>query len=115
AMEFLKESRANREKRAVLERLTSSRLLALAALGTMDTDPERSLLLATEALVRTYETDPHVATPEALNALHRALHMSRIRFRFQCGPEPVNAVCFSADSSLVAAGSASGTAKIWSA
>ena len=93
--------------------LSSARVLALAALGTMDTDPEQSLLLATEALARTYDR-ARVTTPEAQNAIHRALQMSRIRFTLRCGPEPVNAVCFGANSLLVAAGSASGEATVWS-
>jgi WD40 repeat protein len=52
--------------------LATSRELSLAALNTLDTDPELSILLALQALETAYSR-------EAEDALHRAVQQSRLR------------------------------------
>ncbi|HTE66890.1 MAG TPA: WD40 repeat domain-containing protein [Candidatus Binatia bacterium] len=64
--------RADRE-----ERIAVARELAAAAVANVDVDPERSILLALEAIDRTRSRDEPVL-PEAEEALHRAVVASRI-------------------------------------
>ena len=55
----------------VASRLATSRELAAASIANLDVDPERSILLALEALDTSY-------TVEAEDALHRAVQTSRV-------------------------------------
>jgi WD40 repeat protein/class 3 adenylate cyclase len=64
--------RAERE-----ERFAVARELAAASVANLDVDPERSILLALEAIERTRSVDGSVL-PEAEEALHRAMTASRI-------------------------------------
>jgi WD40 repeat protein/DNA-binding SARP family transcriptional activator/tRNA A-37 threonylcarbamoyl transferase component Bud32 len=57
-------------------RLASARALAAAADANLDEDPERSLLLALEAVERSRDGD--AALPEAIGALHEAIRRSRV-------------------------------------
>src|SRR4029079_9495163 len=57
-------------------RLAGSRELAAASIGNLDIDPERSILLALEALTKSY-------TVEAEDALHRAVESSHVQHVFQ--------------------------------
>jgi WD40 repeat protein len=58
-------------------RVAVGRELAAAALANLDSDPERSILLALEAVDRTRSADGRVL-PEVENALHDALVASRV-------------------------------------
>ncbi|MEX2554736.1 MAG: AAA family ATPase [Actinomycetota bacterium] len=58
-------------------RVASARELASASVANLTVDPERSILLALEAVNATWETD-RIAAPEAEEALHRALRESRL-------------------------------------
>jgi WD40 repeat protein/class 3 adenylate cyclase len=71
--------RADRERvRAEREgRVAVARELAAAAVANLDADPERSILLALEAVRRTRSVDGSVL-PEVEDALHQAVHASRI-------------------------------------
>jgi WD40 repeat protein/class 3 adenylate cyclase len=69
---FTQRGRAQREGR-----LAAARELAAAAVANLDVDPERSILLAMEAVKRTRSVDGSVL-PEAEEALHRAVGASRI-------------------------------------
>ena len=64
--------RAEREAR-----VASARELAAAAVSNLDVDPERSILLAMEAIRRTRSVDGTVL-PEAEEALHLAIGASRV-------------------------------------
>jgi WD40 repeat protein/class 3 adenylate cyclase len=64
--------RAERE-----ERNATARELAAASVANLEVDPERSILLALEAIDRTRSVDGTVL-PEAEEALHRAVTASRI-------------------------------------
>jgi WD40 repeat protein/class 3 adenylate cyclase len=66
------QGRAERE-----ERFAVARELAAASVANLDVDPERSVLLALEAIERTRSVDGRVL-PEAVEALHRAVTASRI-------------------------------------
>jgi WD40 repeat protein/class 3 adenylate cyclase len=59
------------------ERRALARELAAASVANLDVDPERSILLALEAIDRTRSVDGTVL-PEAEEALHRAVNASRI-------------------------------------
>ena len=61
-------------------RVATGRELAAAANANLEVDPERSILLALEAVKRTRSTDGSVL-PEAEEALHRAVAASRIERR----------------------------------
>ncbi|HEX2089976.1 MAG TPA: AAA family ATPase [Actinomycetota bacterium] len=69
---FNQRGRAERESR-----VATARSLAAAAVANLDSDPERSILLALEAVEQTRSEDGSVL-PEAEEALHRAVTASRI-------------------------------------
>ncbi|HYZ11047.1 MAG TPA: AAA family ATPase, partial [Actinomycetota bacterium] len=70
----------NQQERAEREgTVAAARELAAASVANLETDPERSILLALEAIERTRSRDGSVL-PEAVEALHRAVVASRIVF-----------------------------------
>ena len=69
---YTQRQRAEREAR-----IASARELSAAAVANLDVDPERSILLALEAVDRTRAVDGAVL-PEAEEALHRAVTTSRV-------------------------------------
>jgi len=87
------------------KQLAVSRELAIAAVDNLDVDPERSILLALKAIE---ESD----TPEAEDALHRAVQTSRVQFTLSHADQ-VWAVDYSPDGSRLATASYDGTAKVW--
>ena len=92
-------------------RLSFSRELAAAALSNLDVDPERSLLLALQALTVTYSVD-QTWLPEVGDALHRSLEASRVEMTLR-HPQPVMAVAYSPDGTRLATASDVGTATVW--
>ena len=91
----------------VNEKISKSRELAAASISSLDTDPERSILLALQA-------ESTVHTTEAENALHRSILNSRV-VRVLQHADLVNNVIYSPDGSRIATASADKTAKIWDA
>jgi WD40 repeat protein len=89
--------------------IARSRELALSSTQQLPIDPERSLLLAGEAVSAR-------ATPEADNALRAAVLASRLRASVPLEAERVgglvNAVAFSPDGKLVAAALKNGTVSV---
>ena len=84
-----------------------SRELAAAALGSLESDPERSILLALEALSTTY-------TLEAEDALHQSILASRVRHTLPIAvPGSSTSVAFSPDGHQLAAASPDGVVKVW--
>ena len=91
------------------EALTArSQELAAQAINNLETDPERSILLALQAVSA-------AKTLEAENALHRAVQASRAVLTLSGHTGDVWAVAFSPDGKRIATASADGTAMIWDA
>jgi WD40 repeat protein/DNA-binding SARP family transcriptional activator len=80
--------------------VATARELAAAANANVEVDPERSILLALEAVERS-RTDDESALPEAEEALHRAVTASRIELRV---PGVGGAVDWSPDGTVFATG-----------
>jgi len=89
------------------KQLAVSRELAIASIENLEVDPERSVLLALEALKSS-------DTQEAENALHRAVQASRVVFTLH-HQGPVEDILYSADWTRLITASDDGTVKIWNA
>jgi WD40 repeat protein/class 3 adenylate cyclase len=89
-------------------RLATARELASAAVANLDVDPERSILLALEAVDATWEADGSVV-PEAEEALHHALIESRIVLTVPEG----GGLAVSPDGERFATTRDDGTATVW--
>lgn len=96
------------------QRIAFSRELAAAAVNNLEVDPERSILLALEAVSMTYDVDK-TWTVDAENALRQALEASRLQLTLHGHTAGVGKAVFSHDGSLVATTSDDGTARIWDA
>jgi WD40 repeat protein/DNA-binding SARP family transcriptional activator len=92
-------------------RLATARELAAAALANLEVDPERSILLALEAVDTTWEVDGTVV-PEAEEALHRALRSSRVVYSV---PRGGRGLALPSSGGLFATGSEEGdvAATLW--
>jgi WD40 repeat protein len=89
--------------------------LAAGSLRELDQDPERSILLALEAVRMSRALG--IPTLQAEEALHRAVQASRVMVRVTPDPDragPVNTVAVSAGGRRFATGDAFGVVKIWS-
>ncbi len=89
-------------------RLATSRELAAAAINNLEVDPERSILLALQALSK-------ADTLEARNSLHQALPELHILQTIQAHDSAVTGVTYSPDGTRIATSSADKTAKVWEA
>ncbi|RPJ24401.1 MAG: hypothetical protein EHM33_17965, partial [Chloroflexi bacterium] len=87
--------------------LAISRELSIASVNNLSLDPERSILLALQALDQS-------DTPEARDALHRAIQTFRVQFAVRHA-DVVGDVTYSPDGTRLATASDDGTAKIWNA
>lgn len=87
--------------------LASSRELAAAAITNLEIDPERSILLAIEALRKAH-------TLEAENALHQALLASRLVASIPADTQSVFGITVSPDGSKFATAGLDGVVKLWS-
>jgi len=101
--------RAAQQTRAAL-----SREWAAAAVSNIGVDPDRSILLAMQAVNITYSVDKGY-TREAEEALHRAVDTQQSYLALRGHTRGVNDVVFSPDGTRVATASLDGTAKIWDA
>ena len=90
-------------------RLSTSRELAAASISNLDVDPERSILLALEALDAS-------RTVEAEDALHRAIQVSRLqRVIHAHEPGAVTMVAFRPDGKQFVTASSDERVKLWNA
>jgi WD40 repeat protein/transcriptional regulator with XRE-family HTH domain len=119
--EIASTSQAN-EAIALQERQTAQRQalisyvreLIRAADQNLAIDPERSILIALEAVNKTYTINQTVL-PEAEEALHRAIQASRVELTLRGHTDVLWSAVFSQDGTKIATASADGTAKVWDA
>jgi WD40 repeat protein len=95
-------------------RLASSRAWAAAAVSNIGVDPDRSILLALQAVSVTHSVDKGW-TREAEEALHRAISSAQPYIALRGHESGVNDVAFSPDGTRLATASLDGTAKVWDA
>jgi len=88
--------------------------LSSAANLNLEIDPERSVLLAMEAVNKTYLKDQPVL-PEAEEALHSAVQASRIELTLRGHTDTLWSAVYSQDGTKIATASADGTARVWDA
>jgi hypothetical protein len=105
---------AERQRAETENRVATSRELAAAALSNLNVDPERSILLALQAVSTTYSVDKSVL-PQAEDALHRAVITSRALLTMNGHTLAVIAAEYNADGTRIATGGQDGIAKIWDA
>jgi WD40 repeat protein/transcriptional regulator with XRE-family HTH domain len=94
--------------------IASVRELSSAANLNLEIDPERSVLLAMEAVNKTYLKDQTVM-PEAGEALHSAVQASRIELTLRGHTDTLWSAVYSQDGTKIVTASSDGTAKVWDA
>jgi WD40 repeat protein/DNA-binding SARP family transcriptional activator len=94
--------------------LARARELSLAAINNLEVDPERSILLALQAVTTAQKTGNPIPI-EIQDALHQAVLASRLRLTLRGHTSDVWDVAFSPDGAQLATASWDGTAKIWDA
>lgn len=94
------------------QRITLSRELAGSAINNLDADPERSILLAMQAVTTTYAVDG-TTTKEAAEALHRAVMNSRLRSTLYPNPGDGYGLAISADGKRLATSGRNGLIQLW--
>jgi WD40 repeat protein/transcriptional regulator with XRE-family HTH domain len=87
-------------------KLATSRELASASVSNLEVDPERSILLALEALSVTH-------TREAEEALHRAVSASRVEMTLRGHEGVVGVAVYSPDGSRIATAGEDGDIRLW--
>lgn len=95
-------------------RLAYTRELAAAALSNLEIDPERSILLALQAVATTQDFEGTLL-PEAQEALHRALLASQVRMTLHGHNSNVYTVDFSPDGQHLASLESDGSVIVWDA
>jgi len=89
-------------------RLSASRELAAGSISSLDVDPERSILLALQAVAVEH-------TLEAEAALHQAVLDSRVRLTLRGHKDGLTSVAVSPDGKRIVTSSLDGTVKVWDA
>jgi WD40 repeat protein/class 3 adenylate cyclase len=111
------EAIARATQQAVAEeqaRLATARELSAAALAHAERDPERSILLALQAVTTTAAMDD-IVLPEAWSALHQAAQASHVQRTLGGHTDVVAFSEFSPDGSHIATADSTGTVKLWDA
>ena len=93
-------------------RIAYGRELAAAADNNLEIDPERGILLALQA-ISTTRTINGTVLPEAVEALHRAIVSSQVRYTLTCHNTWVLSTDFSPDGKHLATIGQDGTTIIW--
>jgi hypothetical protein len=105
----LKELNEEKERQA---RIATARVRVSYALGSLDEDPERSLLLAMHAVAATWSHDRTVP-PDTEELVHRSLLESQVRLTLKDHLGNVTSVAWSPDGQRLATRSQDKTAKVW--
>ena len=95
-------------------RISTSKSLAAFALAEMETDPELSLLLATESIRITRRVNG-VVLPLSNTVLRQMIIKSRVRLTLTGHDNSVRSVSYSLDGQRIVTGSEDKTAKVWDA
>ena len=114
AEERRKEADAQRQLAEKTTRIATAQSLAAFALVEMETDPELSLLLATESVRTTYDTNETVL-PLSNTVLRQSIIKSRVRLTLTGHDGPVYSATYSPDGSRIVTASGDKTAKVWDA
>ncbi|MGB8648208.1 MAG: adenylate/guanylate cyclase domain-containing protein [Anaerolineae bacterium] len=93
------------------KRIATARELAAASTNNLSIDPERSILLAMQAVNATAQD--RMALTEAMSALHAAIQTSRLQLNLLGHSGSVGSVAVNADGTQAATTSEDGTAKVW--
>ena len=104
---------AERQRAEKEARFAHAREWAVAALNNLSVDPERSILLALEAVNETYRSDDKLVLPEAEEALHQAVLASHLRLSWSAHQSAIWALAYSEDGNWLVSASDDGTAKVW--
>jgi WD40 repeat protein/DNA-binding SARP family transcriptional activator len=118
AVYFGEQARSSAIAAQALARTAASRELAAAALAQLSIDPERSVLLALQAVAATYPIDGKPRA-EAEAALHRAVAASRLELRLightpnSVGANLIFGVAMSPDGTRIASAGVDGTTRVW--
>jgi WD40 repeat protein len=94
------------------QRVATARELAGAAINNLEIDPERSILLALEAVATTRSVDG-VVLPEAEEALHRSIIASPVRLTMTAHGTRVLSAAFNPSGSRLATLGDDGTTIVW--
>lgn len=93
-------------------RIATARERVSYALGSLDEDPERSLLLAMHAVAATWSHERTVP-PDTEELVHRSLLESQVRLTLKDHLGNVTSVAWSPDGQRLATGSQDKPAKVW--
>jgi WD40 repeat protein len=94
-------------------RISLARELFAAALNNLAIDPERSILLALQAVTTTYPVDHKSVVPEAEDTLHQTVQASHVRLTLAGHSDVVAGIAFSQDGTRLATADDDNTAQIY--
>lgn len=111
---FAQQSNQNSERAENERRTAFARELSVNAVNNLDVDPERSILLALQA-VSVGAADGKPVLREAEESLHRAVISSRVQLTLRGHTGTLQGIVYSPDGKRLATASNDGTAKVWDA